>query len=247
MDSLTIKGKEHYLYDDEQEFKAFNKGMPLRHYWRHGEEAEWVKTDDDYVCQILRKIKVGNKDCIRTVCGTFDINAKTEMLGENGIADNIYSFSGKPIDFANTNTTTNGQFLFAQYVAQGIGAIEAYKKAYPRSKDELGIQKRTNKLLKTEHVQKMIKEEIHKCLEEEGVTAEWIIGRYKTIADLADRDSDKLRSLESLTKIAGLFDMNEKKTEQLTVFAGFTPEQLEEVKNGQTTPIAHATKEEISE
>ena len=244
MDFKTIKGIEKYLYDNEDEFKAFNAGMPLRHYWRHGEETEWVKTDDDYVCQILRKMKIGNKDCVRTVCGTFDINANTKMLGENGVVDNIYSFSGKPVDFANTNTTTSRQFLFAQYVSQGIDAIEAYKKAYPRSKNEQGIQKRTNKLLKTEYVQKMIKEEIHKCLEDEGVTAEWIIGRYKTIADLADRDSDKLRSLESLTKIAGLFDINEKKTEQLTVFAGFTPEQLEEVKNGENTPLIHATKAE---
>ena len=72
---------------------------------------------------------------------------------------------------------------------------------------------------------------------------EWIIGRYKTIADLADRDSDKLRSLESLTKIAGLFDMNEKKTEQLTVFAGFTDKQMEAIKGGKTKVIAEAKRE----
>ena len=94
-----------------------------------------------------------------------------------------------------------------------------------------------------EHVKKMIKDEIQNCLNEEGVTAEWIIGRYKTIADLAERDSDKLRSLESLTKIAGMFDMGDSKTEQLTVFAGFTPDQLEEVKNGKSTPLIHATTE----
>jgi hypothetical protein len=246
MDFKTIKGVEHYLYDNEHEFKAFNKEKLLRHYWRDGIEGEWVKTDDDYVCQILRKMKIGNKDCIRTVCGTFDINNNYKMIGEYGIAENIYSFSGKKVD-GFSESKTKGQFLFAQYVAQGINAIEAYRKAYPKAKSKRGIQKQVNKLLKVEHVQKMIKEEIQNCLNEEGVTAEWIIGRYKTIADLAERDSDKLRSLESLTKIAGLFETNDKKTEQLTVFAGFTPEQLEEVKNGKTTPIAHASKEEISE
>ena len=243
MDFLTIKGKDYYLYDSEKEFKAFNNGMPLRHYWRDGEEGEWVKTDDDYVCQILRKMKIGNKDCVRTVCGTFDINNKYKMAGEDGIVENIYSFSGKKIDFS--ERPTKGQFLFAQYIAQGVDTIEAYKMAYPRAKSEKGIQVQTNKLLKTETVKKMIKEEIKKCLKEEGVTSEWIIGRYKTIADLADRDSDKLRSLESLTKIAGMFDTNDKKTEQLTVFTGFTPEQLEEVKNGKVTPLIHATKEDI--
>ena len=246
MDFLTIKGKEHYLYDDEREFRAFNTKMPLRHYWRDGEEKEWVKTDDDYVCQILRKMMIGDKDCVRTVCGTFDVNNKYTMLGEEGIADNIYYFSGKKVDGFSDNQT-KGQFLFAQYVAQGINVIEAYKKAYPNAKSPKGIQKQVNKLLKVEHVQKMIKDEIQKCLNEEGVTAEWIIGRYKTIADLAERDSDKLRSLESLTKIAGLFETDSKSSESLTVFAGFTPEQLEEVKNGKSTPLIHATKEALEE
>jgi hypothetical protein len=180
------------------------------------------------------------------VCGTFDINNKYTMLGEEGIAGNIYSFSGKKVDGFSDNPT-KGQFLFAQYVAQGVNVIDAYKKAYPKAKSELGIQYQVNKLLKVEHVKKMIKDEIQKCLNEEGVTAEWIIGRYKTIADLAERDSDKLRSLESLTKIAGMFETNDTKTEQLTVFAGFTPEQLEEVKNGKSTPLVHATKEESEE
>ena len=246
MDFLEIKGKEHYLYDNEEEFRALGNQMPLRHYWRDGTEGEWVKTDDDYICQILRKIKIGKKDCVRTVCGTFDINNKYFMNGDDGIADNIYSFSGKRAN-GFSKRATKSQFLFAQYVAQGTDVIEAYKKAYPKAKNEVGIQKQVNKLLKVEHVQKMIKDEIQICLNEEGVTAEWIIGRYKTIADLAERDSDKLRSLESLTKIAGMFETNDVKTEQLTVFAGFTPEQLEEVKNGKSTPLIHATREESEE
>ena len=246
MDFLEIKSIKHYLFDNEEEFRAFGNQMPLRHYWRDGAEGEWVKTDDDYICQILRKIKIGKKSCVRTVCGTFDINNKYLMKGEDGIAENIYSFSGKKVD-GFSDKPTKGQFLFAQYVAQGVDVIEAYKKAYPKAKSELGIQHQVNKLLKVEHVKKMIKDEIQKCLNEEGVTAEWIIGRYKTIADLAERDSDKLRSLESLTKIAGMFETNDTKTEQLTVFAGFTPEQLEEVKNGKSTPLVHATREESEE
>jgi hypothetical protein len=245
MDLKTIKGVDHYLYDNEEEFKAFHPEIPLRHYWRDGEEGEWVKTDDDFICQILRKMKIGNKDCVRTVCGTFDISNKYKMLGDDGIPESIYSFSGKKVDFS--KNPSGGQFLFAQYIAQGLDALDAYKKAYPRAKDENGMRKRTNQLLKTEHVQTMIKEEIQKVLDGEGVTTEWLIGRYKTIADIADKDSDKLRSLESLTKIAGLFDTNEKKTEQLTVFTGFTPEQLEEVKNGKATPIAHASRSDVED
>ena len=90
----------------------------------------------------------------------------------------------------------------------------------------------------------MVKEEIQKILNEEGVTPEWIIGKYRDIVALSDSDSNKLRSLESLTKIAGLFD-TEKKQEQLTVFQGFTPKQLEALQGGkETNMLAHAEKEE---
>ena len=43
MDFLEIKGKEHYLYDNEKEFRALGNQMPLRHYWRDGAEGEWVR------------------------------------------------------------------------------------------------------------------------------------------------------------------------------------------------------------
>jgi hypothetical protein len=90
----------------------------------------------------------------------------------------------------------------------------------------------------------MIKEEIQQVLSEVGVTPNWIVERYKTIADLAEKDSDKLRSLESLSKISGLYEQNEKKSEQLTVWAGFSPEQMEAIQDGKNTKLlAHQEKE----
>ena len=88
----------------------------------------------------------------------------------------------------------------------------------------------------------MIKKEIQEVLASEGVTPEWIIGKYKNVVDIADKESDCLRALESLTKIAGLFDTQETKSEQLTVWAGFSPEQMEAL-NGTKELIAHAEKE----
>ena len=61
----------------------------------------------------------------------------------------------------------------------------------------------------------------------------------------AENDNAKLRSLDSLAKISGLFDTEEKKSEQVTIWAGFSPEQLEEVKkHGKPEIIAHAEKDE---
>ena len=84
--------------------------------------------------------------------------------------------------------------------------------------------------------------EIKKILEEEEASPGWIIGLYKDIASISERDSDRLRALDSLAKISGLFN-TEKKQEQLTVWTGFTPEQLEAIGGKKTKLVAHAEKE----
>ena len=91
----------------------------------------------------------------------------------------------------------------------------------------------------------MVKEEIQKILDDEEASPSWIIGKYKDIADIGERDSDRLRALDSLSKISGLFD-TEKKQEQLTVWAGFTPEQLEAIGGKKTKLIAAGEKESKS-
>ena len=246
MDFKTIKGVNHYLYDSLQEFQVFNKDSYVIDNWRKAQEGEWAFTDDNYICQILKKGFIAGKPFVRTVCGTYFVNSKKrKMLGLEGIAECIYSFSGTyDAQRQYSRNKMNGkEFMFAQYVAQGLEVVEAFKKAYPAAKSESYIKTQSQKILKKEKVQQMVKEEIKKILEDEGVTPEWLIGKYKDIATLAERDGDKLRSLESLAKISGLFD-TEKKQEQLTVWAGFSPEQMEAIKDGEKTKlIAHAEKE----
>ena len=252
MDFKEIKNTKHYLYDDKEEYAAQFPDRVIRHNWRHGNEGEWVFTDDGFVCQILRKLDVTKEDgssiaCVRTVCGTFIAkDGKKEMLGADGIAENIYTFSGKnksQKDFNERNRNSR-ELLFARYVSYGMDSVEAYKLAYPDARSSRYIKNRTESLLKTETINKMITEERRKKLDEEGVTDNWLIERYKTIADLAENDNAKLRSLDSLAKISGLFDTEEKKSEQVTIWAGFKPEQLEGVKNhGEPQLIAHAERD----
>ena len=251
MDFKEIKNTKHYLYDNVDEFLVYMPDGVVRHNWRHGEEGEWVYADDGFVCQILRKSKIKEKErdvtCVRTVCGTFLAkDKKREMLGENGIAENIYTFSGTNVsqkDF-NERGRNSRELLFAKYVASGLGVLEAYKRAYPDARSSNYIKDRTEKLLKTETIRKMIDKQIEEILNEEGVTPNWLIERYKTIADLAESDTAKLRSLDSLSKIAGLFDLGENKTERLEIWAGFSPEQLKEVKkHGKPELVAHAEKD----
>ena len=93
----------------------------------------------------------------------------------------------------------------------------------------------------------MIKQEVREILDEEGVTNNYLIGGYKTLADGGETDNAKLKALDSLAKISGLFDTDSKTSEQVTVWAGFSPEQLKEVKkHGKPEIVAHAEKDENS-
>ena len=233
---------------------AFNESLSVSGDWKHGNEGDWVYTDDLHVCQVLRIFYVTvpstgkRQKCIRTVCGSFVVSQKNiKMLGEHGVADNIYTFSGNydSINEIRDKKVSSKKFLFAQYVAAGMDSSQAYSILYPKAKDEQYIKTAASKLLQLKKVQQMVKEEIRELLNAEGVSPEYIIRLYKDIADISERDSDRLRSLDALAKMSGLFD-TEKKQEQLTVWAGFSPEQLEAIKNDKGTQkvLAHAEKEE---
>ena len=248
MDFKVVKGKKHYLYDTIQEFRIHHPKEPLNENWRKANEGDWVVTDDSNVCQILKcydlKINMSKKvtRCVRTVLGTFRVdNMNAKLLGEDGIAENIYTFSRtyKAYKEYQKDGLKPKEFVFARYVAEGMEITQAYKKVFKKSKSSEYIASSAKQLMKKEEVQTMVKEEIKKTLQEEGITPDWILSRYKDIADLAEKDSDKLRSLESLSKISGLFDTDTKQ-EQLTVWAGFSDEQMEALKDGNKAElIAH--------
>ena len=254
MDFKSIKGNPHYLFDSLEEYKAFGNDLEVKKSWRVCDEGDWVYTDDGYICQILKKSQVSHpgyktpRTMIRTVCGSYICEQKShKILGEEGVVENIYTFSGNynaTYSRSKDRRLNNREFLFARYVASGEDSISAYQKAYPKAVNKDYIKNKSNILLQKEEIRTMVKEEIKKILDEEGVTPEWIIGIYRNIADLSDRDTDRLKAVKDLATIAGLFD-TDKKQEQLTVFQGFTPKQLEALQNGkETNVIAHAEKEE---
>jgi len=250
MELKKIKGVEHRLYDSHEEFCAFEGATTPKSDWRVAEEGDWVYTDDKHVVQILKVyyITVPNskekRKCVRTICGSFVCKQKNaKILGENGVAENIYTFSGSYDTIKSVRSTklSSKKLLFAKYVAAGIDMEEAYSRVYPKASAKQYIKNAASKLLQQEKVLNMVKEEISVILKEEGVTPEYIIQKYKDIADISERDQDRLRSLDALAKMSGLFE-TEKKREELTVWAGFSPEQLEAIKGEQTKVLAHKEK-----
>mgnify|MGYP003153437348 FL=1 len=101
MEIKSIKGVEHRLYDNYDEFKAFQGNLTPKDNWREGDAGDWVYTDDRHIVQILKVFYISvpstnkKRKCVRTICGSFVCKQKNaKILGENGVADNIYTFSG---------------------------------------------------------------------------------------------------------------------------------------------------------
>jgi hypothetical protein len=239
MDFKDIKGKRHYVYSLTEWEKKYPESKLVS--WKVGLEGDWVLTDDDHVVQILKRANYGDMEVVRCITGTYNVDRDIMMTSE--IPDNIYSFSKKDNHerFLKKKKPSTKEFLFAKYIAKGEDTVESYLKAYKTNNRDYA-NRRANELLRSERVRNMVSEEIKQILDGEGVTPNYIIQTFKQVVDLAERDTDKLRSLESLAKIAGLFE-TEKKREELTVFAGFTEEQMKAIGNGTTKKLKSSSKE----
>jgi len=243
-----IKGKTHVLYPSSETF--YNEHPYLRdaklNNWRSGDTNQWVLTDDECIVQVLKKGFVKNPDetksyYIRTICGSYLLKSKKEMYGN--IAENIYTFSGtneykRQLE---KKDGTSKEIIFAQYIATGEKPVDAYLKTYETDNPKYA-KNRALRLLRTNRIQEMVKEEIQAVLEEEGVTANYIVSRLKQVADIGERDSDVLRSLDFLAKISGMYDTQTNDNQQLTVWGGFTPEQLKSIKDQQL--LLHESSED---
>ena len=124
------------------------------------------------------------------------------------------------------------EFIFAQYIAKGMDPIEAYLSSFPTNKRK-HAELSAKLLLKTKRVQKLITQKIEEKMDSLGISEDWLLDEVKNVISGRDaQDNNKLRALELLMKVRGMFPSSEQKSESLTVFQGFTPEQLKAIQNG---------------
>jgi len=234
----TIKGQEYVLYDDEKEFRSARPKSKIHNNWRTAKTGQWIKSDDGKVTKVIRRGSIAHNkksvDYIRTLLGMANCE-RTAFLGGDPVGD-IWRF-GKVSWY---EKTLNGRLsvkkrIFAKYVASGLQPLDAYMKAFPDCESKNYAQKRIQILLKNKKVMNLIDKEIEVLLSDSGITKTYLLEETKGIVDKnSTRDSDKLRALETLMKIAGMLN-TEKKTESLALiqeFTGFSQEKLNAFKAG---------------
>ena len=233
MKTRTVNGVEHSLYRDVAEFRNYHLNVGLVEDWRHSNKGDWILSDDGQVCQVLHlgvMKKLDRKEettFIRTIIGSFICGKKVKMQGEMRTNMHTFSTDGKSpsVRKRERKKATGKEFLFAKYVAKGDDVVDAYMKAFP-SKNEKYAASQANLLLKTNRIKSLVREEINKYLDEAEITTRYLLEEMREIIDKKEsNDRDKITALTTLMKISGMMD-TEKKSESLTVFQGFTKEQL---------------------
>ena len=251
MQTRKIKKIEYPLFKDEKEFKVYMPNLYLTRDWRKGQELDWVLTDDGQVCMVIKRgslshgtSKAVKQDYVRTVIGSFLCKPSIKMEGK--MRKNMYSFGSRDMTAKERQKErkepTTSEFLFAKYVAKGDDIVDAFIKAFPTNnrkyaKREAGV------LLKTNRVKSLVREEIDKLMNEAEITPLYILEKMKDIIESdGSRDSDKVSLLKELVGIAGMKD-TEKKSESVTVFQGFSPEQLDAIGGNNVKKLAKAKRE----
>jgi hypothetical protein len=244
MKKRIIKQKEHIVYENLDELRQVMPDEQVYDDWRTAPVFAWTLTDDEQVCQVLEKGKVDNQDYVRTAIGMFRNAPSAKMEGK--LRENIYAFSGKSARsiLKDRINPSKQEFLFARYVAKGDGIVEAFKKAYPKASSEKYIKEQSSMLLKTERIKTLIDKEIEKILNETEITPKYLLLKTKEIVDNEEaKDSDKISSLKMLMEISGLLGKKEQKTESISLFKGFSPEQLELLEGKNVKKIASQERE----
>ena len=234
MRTYKVSNQFHKVFDDKEELPS---GVGVVPDWRQANIGDWVEADDGCYIQILRRGKMTatwGKNRIRhyigTCTGTFLCTPKTKM--DTSKRENVWSLSGKNTEklIFDRKTLTKKEVICVQFIARGVSLQDAYLKAFDTNNPRYALEQ-SAKLMKTERVQKAMKEELKAVLKELNIDDKSVLEGIKRVAENSEKDETKLKALFKLADILDLEDKTQTKVTQLSgaVFQGFADNVLEEI------------------
>lgn len=239
MKSYTVNNIRHNVFEDVDEVPG---NVDYLYDWRHGNLGDWVLSDDGCVIQILRtgtmfrsKGALKKVDYVGTCTGTFLKDGKMKMDADK--RENIYSLSGKKSSkevLEDRKKLTGREELFIHNLQKNMKLKDAYINAF-KTDNEKYAESRAMLLIKTERVQKKMKEHLKPILEKLEIDEELVLDGIKNIAVTAEKDSDRLKALTELSEVLEIKDKGVK-VQEITgmaskeLFSGFTNEDVQRPK-----------------
>ena len=231
----TVNRIKHCVYDKGE---SMPNHIKYNIDWREAQVGSWVLSDDNCIIQILRrgtmyrsKGKVRTIDYIGTCTGTFLVEEKTFF--DTDRRNNIYSISGDKTSeevIAKRANLTPREEIFVQNLASGLDMQTSYLRAYKTNSDKYA-EVRAGLLVKTERVKKAMRKELAPILEKLEIDEEFVLDGIKTIAESAEKDSDKFKALQELGDVLNIKDTGTKISEVSGIsFSGFGDNSLVEAK-----------------
>ena len=234
MRTYKVSNTFHKVYDDKDELP---EGLVIRDNWKEAQIGDWIEADDGCYIQILRKGKMvatwgknRTRHYVGTCTGTFMCTKNVKM--DTSKRENVWSISGKDTErvIFDRKNMTKKELVFVQFITSGVSLQQAYLNAFDTNNPRYALEQ-SAKLIKTERVQKAMKEELKPVLEELGIDDKSVLEGIKKVAEGSEKDETKLKALFKLSDILDLEDKTQTKVTQLSgaVFQGFADNVLNEV------------------
>ena len=234
MRTYKVSNTFHKVYDDKDELP---EGLVIRDNWKEAQIGDWIQADDGCYIQILRKGKMSatwgknrTRHYVGTCTGTFMCTKNVKM--DTSKRENVWSISGKDTErvIFDRKNMTKKELVFVQFITSGVSLQQAYLNAFDTNNPRYALEQ-SAKLIKTERVQKAMKEELKPVLEELGIDDKSVLEGIKKVAEGSEKDETKLKALFKLSDILDLEDKTQTKVTQLSgaVFQGFSDDVIEGV------------------
>tara|TARA_R100000789_G_scaffold96139_1_gene97271 strand:+ start:253 stop:1041 length:789 start_codon:yes stop_codon:yes gene_type:complete len=246
MKHQSIKGKKHYVFEGEKEYKDFFKDTADKDiiYWKDGKEGDWVKADDGGIIQLLkvssnishpndRKNYKLNEGWCRTIVGTFLIGKNSTMDTDFNKHKNRYTFSktiGKKKNIHKRENATKREKIFTTDIVAGYGPVKAYMDAFGQT-NEKNARRKAVVLLKQDRIVKEIEKGVMDVAKEMGLDHTFVLRKLKHLANYSEDDNIILQSTKEIGKVIGTTGTTVQQREMgiVGMFQGFSPEQIDKV------------------
>ena len=198
MRTYRVSNTYHRVFNDKEELPS---GIDVIPEWRKANIGDWVEADDGCIIQILRKGTMKSTwgknrihNYVGTCTGTFMCKKTYKM--DTSKRENVWSLSGKNTEklIFDRKSLTKKEVIFVQFIARGVSLQQAYLNAYDTKNPRYALEQ-SAKLMKTERVQKAMKEELKPVLKELNIDDKSVLEGIKRVADNSLKDETRLKAL----------------------------------------------------
>jgi hypothetical protein len=221
MKTIEIKRVKHYIFENKEEFEKYfmneQGAVPkLVYEWKESNVGDWVMADDGGIVQILYRgvIKPNTKretKLVRTAVGLFNANQRDKIFMDTDITirkypQGRYQFTKKYVHwhekFKKRIRLSKNEIEFVRRVREdGLTPTEAYTQVFKCNYIKSSEKKAKHLLKQPRIIGAFMGESPKEIAKRIGIDEEYVLKKYKKMAEEAKNENVKLQSLDRLSNV----------------------------------------------